>query len=53
LSVLQCPSAPQRVGDNDPAVQGIAYACSDYAGFREVPADMVAKGYAHPALTGC
>ena len=51
LKVVQCPSAPQRVGDNDPTRQGIAYACSDYAGFREVPSDMVAKDYAHPALT--
>ena len=52
LKVVQCPSAPQRVGDYDPARQGIAYACSDYAGFREVRPDMVAKGYAtQPALS--
>jgi prepilin-type N-terminal cleavage/methylation domain-containing protein len=52
LKVVQCPSAPQRTGDNDPARQGINYACSDYAGFREVPPDMVAKGYAtQPALS--
>jgi prepilin-type N-terminal cleavage/methylation domain-containing protein/prepilin-type processing-associated H-X9-DG protein len=50
LKVLQCPSAPQRVGDYDPARQGIDYACSDYAGFREVPPDMVRRYATQPAL---
>jgi prepilin-type processing-associated H-X9-DG protein len=51
LNVLRCPSASQRTGDYDPARLGFDYACSDYAGFREVPPDMVAKGYAtQPAL---
>jgi prepilin-type N-terminal cleavage/methylation domain-containing protein/prepilin-type processing-associated H-X9-DG protein len=45
LKVVQCPSAqPNRVGDYDPTHTGV-YACGDYAGFREVPQDLLDSGY--------
>jgi prepilin-type N-terminal cleavage/methylation domain-containing protein/prepilin-type processing-associated H-X9-DG protein len=45
LKVVQCPSAePNRVGDYDPTRTGI-YADGDYAGFREVPQDLLDSGY--------
>jgi prepilin-type processing-associated H-X9-DG protein len=48
LKVVQCPSAQSnRVGHYEPEGPGF-YACSDYAGFREVPQAMVDKGYVSP-----
>src|SRR5262249_49508840 len=48
LKVVQCPSAESnRVGHYEPEGPGF-YACSDYAGFREVPQAMVDRGYFSP-----
>jgi prepilin-type N-terminal cleavage/methylation domain-containing protein/prepilin-type processing-associated H-X9-DG protein len=47
LKVLQCPSAePNREQkDFDPMVDGKVGACSDYAGIREVPPELVDSGW--------
>ena len=43
LTVVQCPSAESnRVQDNALGIPGV-FACSDYAGIREVPQDLVDK----------
>jgi len=48
LKVAQCPSAePNRMGPAEPSRPGL-FACSDYAGFREVPQAMVDRGYVSP-----
>jgi prepilin-type N-terminal cleavage/methylation domain-containing protein/prepilin-type processing-associated H-X9-DG protein len=50
LKVAQCPSAgPNRVGDSNvhSPPDGI-YADGDYAGFREVPQDLLDSGYLKP-----
>jgi prepilin-type N-terminal cleavage/methylation domain-containing protein/prepilin-type processing-associated H-X9-DG protein len=53
LKVLQCPSAePNREQkDFDPMVDGKVGACSDYAGIREVPPELVESGWvSRPAI---
>jgi prepilin-type N-terminal cleavage/methylation domain-containing protein/prepilin-type processing-associated H-X9-DG protein len=45
LRVAQCPSAgPSRLGDYNPDHHGV-YADGDYAGFRELPQDLLDSGY--------
>ena len=53
LKFLQCPSAePNREQkDLDPMVDGKVGACSDYAGIREVPQELVESGWVSQPAT--